>query len=564
MITSRQPRGAMLTAMVLGLGVAVSVGVLPWDLSAIDTPTALARSWARFCEFLFAFGTPDLSADTLTTAGTLMLDTLSTALLGVALGLLLAYPLALGACRAITVGEDPRRWPWHAFRRLALEACRLALDVLRGVPDFAWALVLANFTGIGTPTGVLAIAISVAGILGKILSEQWDHQDPVLYASLRSTGAGRLQTFLYGLQPLASRSMLSFLLMRTECAIRNSSVIGVIAGGGLGAGLWDAFKDSRYDQVVTLLLAMLVLTAGADVIANFLRYQLRVDPNHPRASRNRSARESTRRRVLGGGFCLALVVGSTAWQWPALQNLASELSRLEVDYAVDFASRLLWSPDLSATGVAARESVVPLAVALLTTFAAVLLASALSYPGSVAFQVHSDRFLGEHLTWPARCRRWLAVMITRGLGLLWRGIPEVAWVLILGAFFRQGLLAGVIAVALHSAGVLLRVFVETIDNVPYRRLEQVSGARRAQVFAYAALPAAAPEWKAYAFFQFEVNLRMGIVLGMVGAGGLGEAFDGNLRYFRLERASTFLWMMVLLTVFVDRLSRHLQLRRTRC
>jgi phosphonate transport system permease protein len=564
MTASRQPRATTWATLGLGIGVTASISVLPWDLSAIDSPAALARSWARFAEFLSAFGTPDLSADTLTTAARLMLDTLSTALLGVTLGLLLAYPLALGACRAIAIGEDPPRWPWHPFRRLALEACRLSLDVLRGVPDFAWALVLANFTGIGTPTGVLAIAISVAGMLGKILSEQWDHQDPGLYASLRSTGAGPLQTFLYGLQPMASRSMLSFLLMRAECAIRNSSVIGVIAGGGLGAGLWDAFKDSRYDEVVTLLLAMLVLTAGADVIANFLRYQLRVDPNHPRAAGNRSPAASTRRRALGVGICLALVVGSVAWQWPALQNLAADLDRLEADYAVDFASRLLWSPDLTAAGVAAHESVVPLAVALLTTVAGVLLASALSYPGSIAFQVHSDRFLGEYLSWPARCQRWFAVIATRGLGLLWRGIPEVAWVLILGAFCRQGLLAGVVAVALHSAGVLLRVFVETVDNVPYRRLEQVSGARRAQVFAYAALPAAWPDWKAYAFFQFEVNLRMGIVLGMVGAGGLGEAFDGNLRYFRLERASTFLWTMVLLTVLVDRLSRHLQLRRSRC
>ena len=114
------------------------------------------------------------------------------------------------------------------------------------------------------------------------------------------------------------------------------------------------------------------------------------------------------------------------------------------------------------------------------------------------------------------------MIAARGLGLLGRGVPEVAWVLILGAFFRQGLLAGVFAVTLHSAGVLLRVFVETIDNIPHRRLEHVSGACRAQIFLHGAVPTAWPDWKTYAFFQFEVNLRMGVVLGMVGAGGLGS------------------------------------------
>lgn len=564
MSPDQRPAGSRIAAALLLAGVVASVLGLSWDLSAVESLDAVARSWARFWQFLAAFGAPDLSADALGSAATLALDTLAVALLGVALGLLLAYPLALCACRTVMVGADPRPGPGGWLARLLLEACRLLLDVLRGVPDFAWALMLANFTGIGTPTGVFAIAISVAGILGKILSEQWDNQDPQRWAFLRSTGASRLELFLYGVQPLSARQMLSFVLMRTECAIRNASVIGVIAGGGLGSGLWDAFKDSRYDFVVTLLLAMLVLTAGADVTANLLRYQLRVDPNHPRASRQTSRAAGALRRALGVGLCLSLVAGAWLVLQPAFALLADEWRRLEPEFAWDFVAGVLASPDLSAVPVAVAESFVPLAVALLTTLGATVLAGALAYPASVAFQLQADRFTGERLTGAQRARRATLVVATRGFGLVCRAVPEVAWVLILGAFFRQGLLAGVLAVTVHSTGVLLRVFAETLDNVPYRRLEQVSGACRPQIFLYGALPSAWPDWKTYAFFQFEVNLRMGIVLGMVGAGGLGEAFDGNLKYFRLDRACTFLWAMVALTVAVDRLSRWLQLRRNRC
>ena len=96
------------------------------------------------------------------------------------------------------------------------------LDVLRGVPDFAWALLVYNFTGNGPLTGILAIAISVSGILGKIYSELWDSVDPRQYAALRSTGASRFVVLLYGIQPLAARGMLSFTLMRTvSCASSN-------------------------------------------------------------------------------------------------------------------------------------------------------------------------------------------------------------------------------------------------------------------------------------------------------------------------------------------------------
>ncbi len=96
-----------------------------------------------------------------------------------------------------------------------------------------------------------------------------------------------------------------------------------------------------------------------------------------------------------------------------------------------------------------------------------------------------------------------------------------------------------------------------------RHIEQVAGTCRPQIFLYGALPTAWADWRTYAFFQFEVNMRTGVVLGMVGAGGLGDAFHSNLGW-SLERASTFLWAMVALTVLVDRISRWLQLRRNRC
>ncbi|HEU4420770.1 MAG TPA: ABC transporter permease subunit [Planctomycetota bacterium] len=563
----RLPATRFVVAGGLALATVASVVHLRWgDLSAVESWDAVGRSWARFVQFLAAFGAPDVSAEALADAGRMLLETLAVALLGVGLGLLLGYPLAIGACRAIVLGDDSHRTASRWLRRLVLEACRLLLDVLRGVPDFAWALVLANFWGIGTPTGVLAIGVSVAGILGKVLSEQWDNQDPQRYAFLRSTGASPLQVFLYGVQPLSARAMTSFVLMRTECAIRNASVIGVIAGSGLGIGLWDAFRDLRYDYVVTLLLAMLVLTATADVSANFLRHQLRVDPNHPRAQRRQSVQGSVVRRGLGVAACIAALAVLLWQQWPAFAQLGEELARLEGEFAWGYARKLLLTPDLSALGVALEESFVPLAVALLTTLGATLLAAALAYPASVAFQLHAGKFTGEDPSLARRAVRLASVVAARGLALVFRAVPEVAWLLILGAFFRQGLLAGVLAVTLHSTGVLLRVFVETVDNTPYRRLEQVAGACRPHIFLYGALPTAWDDWRTYAFFQFEVNMRMGIVLGMVGAGGLGEAFDGNLRYGfdRIPRACMFLWAMVALTVLVDRTSRWLQMRRLRC
>jgi phosphonate transport system permease protein len=378
------------------------------------------------------------------------------------------------------------------------------------------------------------------------------------YEALRSTGAGRTAVLLYGLQPLAARSLVSFVLMRAECAVRNASVIGVVGGGGLGAGLWDAHDASNWSLVATMLLAMLAVTAATDIAANLLRHQLRVDPNHPRSHARTDVRSTNRRRALGVG-AVAVALAASLWQIRApIASTMDQLTRLDWEFIGDYTTGLLF-PDLSGETLlsAVRLCVVPLAIAILATAAGTIGATALSYPASHAFQVEAVRFTGERLPALHRALRWASVVGARGLGLVLRGVPEVAWVIVLAVFFRQGITPCVLAVALHSTGVLVRVFAETVDNVPYRRLEPIA-AGRAQTFLYGAVPIAWPDWRSYATFQFEVNVRIGVVLGTVGAGGLGDRFKTNLDFRQYPRASTFLWTMVLLTIAIDRLSRRLK------
>jgi phosphonate transport system permease protein len=547
----------------LGLAFAASAAsllLLPWDLSAIASGEALGRSWARLGEFVSAFRTPDLSPSTLRQVGALLVDTAAIAVLGMALGLLLALPLAMLASRAVMLGEpQPGR---RLGTRIVVGCARIALDVLRGIPDFAWVLLLVGFTGLGACTGIGAIALSVGGILGKVASEQWDNLPPERYRALWSTGASRSSVFLYAILPLSARQLASFVLMRGECALRNASVIGAVGGGGLGASLWEAFKDSRYELVATTLLALVLLTATADLLANVLRRHFRSAPDPDARTSSRQA--VRRRRLLLATLLASLVVASAVWLAPEWRRLVAALTSLDLGFSLQFVRRLLLSPDLGAIPAALRESLLPIAIAVVSTLAATLLAATFSYPASLQFQRHASLLTGERNGPLSRALGVVSVLTTRGLALIGRAIPEVAWVLIFGAFFRLGTIAALLAVTVHTAAVLLRVFTETVDDLPAERLQALGLGCRRRLFLYGALPAAWPNWRSYAFLQFESNLRLGIVLGMVGLGGLGEAFDGNLRFDRLERASTFLWAMVALTILADRLGRAFAVRRLRC
>ena len=556
-----------IASRVIGLMVVMiglSLWVLPIDLSSVTSFDGFLSACDRFAEFTSAFTSPDFTAGMLQRCALLAIETVAVALLGIAIGLALAYPLAIAACRAVVIAVGPLPWWKRWIARFVLESARFVLDVLRGVPDFVWAVLLLNITGVNPVTGLLAIALSVAGIFGKVLSEYWDSIDGGRYVALRSTGASSLQVFLYGLQPLGVRTTLSFVLMRTECAIRNASVIGVVAGGGLGAGLWDEYIDRNWSGVATVLLTLLLVTASADLLANLVRRRLREDTNQPSTPRLLARGRAARRRLQVFAGIAVVLLGSLFWLREPLTTTWQEVGVIDWAYVEQYTVGLFvpsWSMDTWWQVVCGAA--VPIAIGILATIGGGLLASMLVYPASISMQLASERFTGERVILLSRVVRMTSVVLARSVALVMRGIPEVAWLVMLAVFFRSGVTPCIVAVALHTAGVLHRVFTESVDDVNYRQLERV-GAGRSRTFLYGALPRVWATWRTYGFFQFEVNMRIGIALGIVGVGGLGLSFRNHLEFRQHEEAAAFLWGMILLTIAVDRLSRWLQLSRNRC
>jgi len=559
----RPPRTAARAVALLALAAAAAWLPLSPDITAFLSLDGLGAMAGRLGDYLAAFAAPDLSSAMLARCLGLAADTVAVALLGTAIGLLLAYPLALGACRAVVLPERAtglRGLPWRAL----LELCRFALDALRGVPDFVWAVLFANFLGVTAVTGVCAIAVSVAGIFGKVLSEQWDNVPPRLGEPLRATGAGRLAQFFYGVQPRAARTTLSFVLMRTECAVRNASVIGVVGGGGLGAALWEEYGDGDLPAVATILMTLLLVTAAADLGGNLVRRRLRVEGEG--AHGGHDLRRTSRRRLQVFAGVVVVLVGCTLWLADDLRRVFADLGRIEWQFVRPYTLGL-FAPEVSFDAVTAvlRASVVPVAIGVLSTLLGSLLAALLAYPASVSFQLDSARFTGERASTAARIARACVLVAARAVALALRAVPEAAWLVVLLVVLRADVLPCVLAIALHSAGVLHRVFTEVVDDVRYRDLERVdAGASRLQRFAYGALPRAFANWRSYVLFQFEVNVRAGVALGLVGAGGLGFLFGSYLSLREHARAAAFLWGMILLTVLIDRVSRWLHLRRSRC
>ena len=137
-----------------------------------------------------------------------------------------------------------------------------------------------------------------------------------------------------------------------------------------------------------------------------------------------------------------------------------------------------------------------------------------------------------------------------------RSVPELVWASLLLIAAGLGPFPGTLALALHTTGVLGRLFAESIENAapgPAFAL-RVRGIGEARIFLYATLPQIWPQVISYTLYRWENNIRAAAVLGVVGAGGLGQMLSYHLGLFQMHETSTVLIGMIALVALVDALS----------
>ena len=137
-----------------------------------------------------------------------------------------------------------------------------------------------------------------------------------------------------------------------------------------------------------------------------------------------------------------------------------------------------------------------------------------------------------------------------------RSIPELVWAAILLVALGLGPFPGTVALALHTTGVLGRLLTESIENLPAEpaRALRLNGASQCAIFMYATLPLLLPQLASYTLYRWENNIRAAAVLGVVGAGGLGQMLYFHLSLFQTNQACSVMIAMIILVALVDAIS----------
>lgn len=514
--------------------------------------------WNLVSSFLIAATRPQLDPEFLQLALDASIQTLAYAVCGSFLSVTVGFIGGLLSSevwwRSFGSNQSENRTPTTPW--LFVRGC---LAVPRAIHELIWGLFFVNIFGLDPLVGILAIAIPFGAITAKVFSEILDETPREPLGCLLNSGVSPINAFAYSLIPQAFLNLLSYSFYRFECSLRSATVLGVIGAGGLGYQIRLSLQSLRYEQVWTLLVATILLTGTTDFLSGFLRRSFnaptRLDLN---SLKDKSLSAPARLSGFGSQWgkvlvfmALGLVVFCFWYVRPDFSKFYSPRTwRLLTQIIEDS-----WPPDFSEFSQMLALASQTLAMSVLAITFAGIGGVLLSFPAANNFLLPGGIFVnaarGVSGWWG-----FVVLFVCRFLLLVARAIPEPIWALLLLFVLFPGILPGAIALGLHNFGILGRLMAEAIENLDDKPIRAIAnaGATAPQTFLYGVLPRTLPRFVAYLLYRWEVCIRSTVIVGLVGAGGLGRLLAEQLSSFDYGGAIATLAVFIGLTFAVDMIS----------
>ncbi len=463
-------------------------------------------------------------------AGT-MVETIAIGLLATIFSTILALPVSFLAAHNIMSRVPGGTAIYYIARTL--------LNIVRSVDTVVWGLIVIVWVGLGTFAGVIALTIHSVAALGKLYSEEIEHIDPGPVEALTATGANLLQTIRFGVVPQIIPSFLAYTLLRWDINMRSATVVGFVAGGGIGFFVVETIRMGGYQQYATALWAVAVVIILVDTISARMRQRILADQPAPENLTGSRLVFSRLRKAFYWVVGLALFaylwniseikLGDLFQPAPTFLRLVGDF--LEIDVTPKVLNAVL------------KQMLVTVFQALLATTFGGLLALPFSFLGA------------RNLTGNNRATVWLYYLVRSIFNVL-RSIEALLYVAIFIFWVGIGPFAGMLALMITAFALLGKLFSEAIENIETGPIEAITavGANTLQKISFGILPQIMPPFISYLIYQWDINIRMATIIGFAGGGGIGlmlSTFFGSLQYHKAGTVVAFIVVVVALMDFTS-------------
>ena len=447
------------------------------------------------------------------------------------LSVIISVPLAILAASNTTPGNAARY------------GARTLIVVVRAVPDVVLAIIFFRVFGLGAMTGVLAMGLHSVGMVAKLYADAIEQIDEGPRTAVRASGAAPAQELISGVLPQVLPAFVATALHRLDINLRISVLLGFVGVDGLGYQIALAFKQVDYRRGMALAVVVLALCVIVELVSGSIRRALLRNTGERRGSSTPLQRgeqvsppwTTQRFRRLGYAAVTVIVVAVSAWG--AELNPMHFLRSLG---SIGATADLFWPPQTAGIFTTLLSD---LWQTVQIALGATVIGAALALPiGALAARnvAPTPRI--------AHAFRLLVVGI--------RGIPELVLAVVFVVITGLGAVAGTLALAVGSVGLLGKLVADSLEEVDPGPEEAVraSGAGRWQVFGTGTLPQAAPAFVGHVLYQLDVNIRSATLLGIVGAGGIGFDLLSAAQIIEFGLVTTILLMVFVTVLIVEALA----------
>ena len=243
-------------------------GRLAWIGLALYTVYAtsiLNLTWERFltglsngAKFLNRMFPPNIEADKLDLIYTGMVESIQIAVLATFFGILLSLPLGLAAARNLA----PAWLSWSA---------RALIAIFRSFHPVIVSILFVKAVGFGALAGILALIVSTMGFVSKLFAEVVEEMNPKQVEAVRATGANYWNVLIFAVVPQVMARFVGLSVYQLDSNLRNSTMVGIVGGGGIGAPLFTAYQRFDYDVVLTILICIIAIIMMMELVSGRIR-----------------------------------------------------------------------------------------------------------------------------------------------------------------------------------------------------------------------------------------------------------------------------------------------------
>lgn len=418
--------------------------------------------------------------------------------------------------------------------KFILKILNSIFSAFRTIPALVFAAILVTLIGTGSFTGFISLFIITFFSASKLIKEYLEEIGKEKINSFKFLGFGKFTLFKACIYPISKSYIVSVFFLSLESSMRGASVLGMVGAGGIGQELWKNLNYLRYDKVSFIIILLLLFIFITDSVSYFFRKKDSiVKTNSYKAYKIQKKLKAFFILFLTAVVIYFLKTLYSSGEFPKFIIICERLSVFIKKIAqIDF---LYYKK----AGLALLES---FSLAFYATFLAAPTALIISF------------FASSNISSPR------ISMLAKFIINLIRTFPPIIVAIIFFSGFGPRFISGFFALYFYTTGVIAKVYTDILESseVDYGLYGKSIGLKKLYTYLKFWIPSTYTNFISILLYRFESNMKNSSILGMVGAGGIGELLINHINYRNWEKVWFLLLILVFTIIMIENISLYIR------